>query len=155
MSAIESRRPLLLSRTCLALLACLASAGLAQAADVEIVKAWVAPAEKAGADVHLQMTVVNKGAEPDALLRVRCAIANFSEKYTIDHGEGAPAMRAVPSIAVDANGSTVLATGTAHVMLLQTRQPLAEGDHFACTASFRKAGSLDMTVDVRAKEPAS
>jgi periplasmic copper chaperone A len=131
------------------------TSSMAQAGDIEVVHAWVKPNEQVGADVHLQMTVINKSSAPDALLRVRCPVSNFSEKYTIDHGEGAPSLRAVPSIAIDANGNTRLVAETAHVMLLQTRQPLTEGDHFVCTASFRKAGSLDISIKVSSTEPAS
>jgi periplasmic copper chaperone A len=128
---------------------------MAKAGDVEVMRGWVKPNEQVGADVHLQMTVVNKSSVPDALLRIRCPVANFSEKYTIDHGEGAPALRVIPSIAIEANGNTRLVSEATHVMLLQTRQPLAEGDHFVCTASFRKAGSLDISISVSSTEPAS
>ena len=62
----------------------------ARAGDLQITHAWILPVDKVGVDVPLLLTVVNNGAEEDALMRVRCPVANFSEKYTVDRGEGAP-----------------------------------------------------------------
>ena len=59
---------------------------------VKISNAWVA-AEQVGGNVALSMTIKNEADVADALLRVRCPVANFSEKHTVDRGEGSPAMR--------------------------------------------------------------
>ncbi|WP_238312839.1 copper chaperone PCu(A)C [Methylobacterium crusticola] len=129
-------------------------AGACRAGDVEVVRAWVAPSAQTGIDIPIQMAVVNRAAEADALVRLRCPFANFSEKVTTDRGgEGPPAKRPVQAIAVRAGGETALTPEGAHVMLLQTRQPLAEGERFVCAASFRKAGPLEVAVDVRRGPP--
>ena len=60
--------------------------------SLKITDAWVTAAEKSGGDVPLLMTIRNDSSSPDAL-RVRCAAANFSEKHTVDRGEGAPESR--------------------------------------------------------------
>jgi len=36
-----------------------------------------------------------------------------------------------------------------HIMLLQTRQPLAAGDKFSCAIDFQKAGTIETEVNVR------
>jgi copper(I)-binding protein len=148
------RKILQFRRLTLLSLALFALADAARAGEIEIARAWIAPVALAGSDAPLQMVILNKSAEPDALIQVRCPVANFSEKYVVDHGEGAPALREVSSIMVGANGNTTLAADKAHVMLLQTRQPLVEGDRFVCSVSFRKAGHLDVTIDVSSTEPA-
>ncbi|WP_410823877.1 copper chaperone PCu(A)C [Methylobacterium oryzisoli] len=116
--------------------------------------AWIAPTAQTGSDVPLQMAVLNRANEADALLRLRCPFANFSEKVTVDRGgEGPPARRPIPIIAIKAAGETALTSEGVHVMLLQTRQPLAEGERFVCAASFRKAGPMEVAVDVRRGPP--
>ena len=85
--------------------------------------------EKSGGDVPLLMTIHNDSSSPDALMRVRCVAANFSEKHTVDRGEGAPAMRAIASIPLAADSIVTLKRDGYHVMLLQTRQ-LGIGDRF-------------------------
>lgn len=128
----------------------MASGAVAQGGGkaLEVVDAWVPVAEKLGADVPLLLTVDNK-AEGDALLRVKCPVANFSERHTVDRGEGAPAMRTIRSIPIAAGGTTVLKPDGYHIMLLQTRQPLSAGDRFTCSIIFEKAGAIETEVNVR------
>jgi hypothetical protein len=97
------------------------------------------------------MTITNDTAEPDAILRVRCPFANFSEKHTVDRGEGAPAMRAIKSIPIPENKTIELKRDGYHVMLLQTRQMLVEGQTFTCAVTFQKAGTKETEVQVSQK----
>jgi len=116
---------------------------------LDVVEAWVPVTEKVGADVPLLLTVRNEAAAGDALLRVKCPVANFSERHTVDRGEGAPAMRVIRSIPIAGGGTTVLKEDGYHVMLLQTRQPLVAGEKFACSIEFQKAGTIETEVNVR------
>jgi copper(I)-binding protein len=129
----------------------LAASGPAVAADgaLQILQAWVPATEQPGGDLPLLMTIKNDSASPDALLRVRCPFANFSERHTVDRGEGAPAKRAIPSIPIPAGGTFELKPDGYHVMLLQTRQKLAQGDTLTCSVTFQKAGLLETEVHVK------
>lgn len=120
----------------------------AAAEAVKISKASVSPAEHAGGDLPLLMTITNETENADALVRVRCPVANFTEKHTVDRGEGSPAMRAVSAIPIAANSTIVLKRDGYHVMLLQTRQVLAEGETFTCAVVFQKAGTVETEVRV-------
>ncbi len=115
---------------------------------LQIFRAWVPASDTVGADVPLLMTIRNEANDPDALLRVSCPFANFADKHTVDRGEGAPAMRAIPSIPIPAAAEITLKTDAYHVMLLQTRQVLAEGDTFSCSVVFQKAGKLETEVHI-------
>ena len=77
-------------------------------AALKVADAWVPTAEKIGVDVPLSLTIQNESGTDDALLRVRCPVANFSERHIVDRGEGAPAMRSVRSIPIAASTATVL-----------------------------------------------
>ena len=118
-------------------------------AALKVADAWVPAADKVGVDVPLLLTIQNEAGPEDALLRVRCPVANFSERHTVDRGEGAQAMRSVRSIPIAAAGTTVLKADGFHIMLLQTRQPLAAGDKFTCAIDFQKAGTIETEVNVR------
>jgi periplasmic copper chaperone A len=124
-------------------------AALKVADTLSVADAWVPTTEKVGADVPLLLTIHNEAGPEDTLLRVRCPVANFSERHTVDRGEGAPAMRSVRSIPIAASGTTVLKADGFHIMLLQTRQPLAAGDKFTCAIDFQKAGTIETEVNVR------
>lgn len=128
------------------------TAAFAAAADaLQVTNAHVYASDEIGIDVPLLMTVRNDASEADALLRVRCPFANFSERHTVDRGEGAPAMRAVKSIPVLENKTTDLKPDGYHVMLLQTRQKLAVGETFTCAITFQKAGTKETEVQVLQK----
>jgi hypothetical protein len=125
---------------------------LAAASDaLQVIHAHVYASDETGIDVPLLMTVRNDAGEADALLRVRCPFANFSERHTVDRGEGAPAMRAVKSIPVPQNGTTELKPDGFHVMLLQTRQKLSVGETFTCAITFQKAGTKETEVQILKK----
>ena len=123
--------------------------GFAGATDtLKVTGARVPASDEIGVDLPLLMTIRNDAAEADAILRVRCPIANFSEKHTVDRGEGAPAMREVKSIPVPANKTVELKRDGFHVMLLQTRQKLVNGETFTCAVVFQKAGTKETEVQV-------
>jgi copper(I)-binding protein len=123
--------------------------GLAAAGDaLQVTNARVSASDQIGVDLPLMMTIRNDAAEADAILRVRCPFANFAEKHTVDRGEGAPAMRAVKSIPIPENRTIELKRDGYHVMLLQTRQKLVDGETFTCAVVFQKAGTRETEVQV-------
>ena len=121
----------------------------AQGEGLNVSDAWVPAADEIGRDVPLLVVIKNQTEAPDALMRVRCPVANFSEKHTVDRGEGAPAMRAISSISIPPGSTVVLKPTEYHVMLLQIRQPLAVGERFNCALVFQKAGTIETEVEVR------
>jgi periplasmic copper chaperone A len=123
--------------------------GFAAAGDgLQVTNARVPASDQIGIDLPLLMTIRNDKAEPDAILRVRCPFANFAEKHTIDRGEGAPAMREIKSIPMPENKTTELKRDGYHVMVLQTRQKLVDGETFTCAVVFQKAGTKETEVQV-------
>ncbi len=129
------------------------SAASAFAGALSVEKAWVEPSDEIGRDIGLYMTVKNDGDEPDALVRAACPIANFSEKRTMDVGEGGLSARAVPNIPVAAHSSLTMTPKSYHVGLLQTREKLKLGETFTCNLSFRKAGAMEVKVVVSSSAP--
>ena len=115
---------------------------------LQVTSARVPASEQMGIDLPLLMTIRNDTAEADALLRVRCPFANFSEKHTVDRGEGAPAMREIKSIPIPEGKTIEFKHDGYHVMLLQTRQKLVDGETFRCAVVFQKAGTKETEVQV-------
>jgi periplasmic copper chaperone A len=123
--------------------------GFVAAGDaLQVTNARVPASDEIGIDLPLLMTIRNDAAVADAILRVRCPFANFSVKHTVDRGEGAPAMREGKSIPVPENRTIELKPDGYHVMLLQTRQKLADGETFTCAVVFQKAGTRETEVQI-------
>jgi periplasmic copper chaperone A len=115
---------------------------------LQVTNARVPASDQVGIDLPLVMTIRNDATEADALLRVRCPFANFAVKHTVDRGEGAPAMREIKSIPVPESRTIELNRDGYHVMLLQTRQKLVDGETFTCAVVFQKAGTKETEVQV-------
>ena len=116
---------------------------------LQISNAWTPPVDREGVDLPLLMTVTNDADSADALVRVKCPVANFAEKHSVDRGEGAPAMRAISAIPIAAKSTVELKRDGYHVMLLQARQILAPGATFNCSIVFQKAGAIETEVHVK------
>lgn len=127
-----------------------AAAAEAGGAAVEVTKAWT-PAVQARGDAPIYMTITNRGDAPDSLVRARCPtdLADFTEKYTTDRGEGGLSAREVKTIAIPAGDTTFAPDGT-YLKLLHLRGALEEGRTFTCSVVFQKAGTVPVEVRVAA-----
>lgn len=110
-------------------------------------RATAASARNGGA----YLVVRNGGSAPDRLVAASTPIAARAELHTHIHDNGVMKMRHVPGIDAPAGGAAVLKPGGFHVMLMELKAPLAEGQHFPLTLTFEKAGSV--TVEVAVGKP--
>ncbi len=96
------------------------------------------------------LTVDNRGASPDRLLRVESAAAHRVEIHEVSHADGVARMREiVGGLPLPAGQVTELKPGSYHLMFIQTTQPFAEGNPVPATLVFEKAGSLPVLFEVR------
>ena len=118
--------------------------------SIELSKIWTPSVTQVRSNSPLYMTITNRGDAPDSLVRVRCPtnLADFVEKHATDRGEGGTAMREVKSFAVPAGGTATLSPGGNHLMLLNVREPLQEGQTFTCSIVFQKAGTVPVEVKI-------
>lgn len=116
---------------------------------IKIGHPWTRPTPegaKAGA-VYLSLT--NSGSEADTLIAVESQIAGKTQLHqTIDEG-GVMKMRPVEGGIALAPGATVqFKPGGYHIMLLDLKQRLLEGQRFPLTLTFAKSGTIDVEVSV-------
>ena len=139
-----------LAALALALLAGLAAA--AAHAQVTVADAWVrgtVTGQKAtGAFMQIQ------SASDTALVAAASPVAGVVEIHEMKMDGGVMKMSAIRSLAVPAGKTTELKPGSYHVMLMELKQPLKEGETVPVTLTFEdKAGrkqSLEIKVPVRA-----
>lgn len=130
--------------------AVVAAPAMAAEGAVELSRAWTPAVAQTRIDAPLYLTITNRADAPDNLLRVRCPtdLADFTEKHVTDRGEGGLAMREVKSFAIPAGKTMTLVPNGSHLMLLNVRQPLQEGQTFTCSVAFQKAGTIPVEVKV-------
>jgi periplasmic copper chaperone A len=136
----------------LLLLLALWSAGVASADDgrIKVESAW-ARATPATATVGVAyVTIVNPGKGSDRLIAVSSPVAGRVELH-VDLREGdVVQMRPVSAVQINPGDHIELKPNGLHVMLVELRQPLKQGDHFPLTFTFELAGPIETDVVIAA-----
>ena len=96
------------------------------------------------------LTIRNDGDAPDRLVSVTSEAAGRIAPHTMSMTDGLMKMRPLPDITVPAHATVTLRPGADHLMLEDLARPLKQGEHFAATLSFDKAGALPVTFSVEA-----
>lgn len=95
------------------------------------------------------MTIENKGSTDCVLTAVSAPeVTDRAELHTNREENGVMSMLPIDSVTVPAGGSHALERGGDHVMLMDTKAPLAEGDEIALTLDFGACGQVPLTVKV-------
>ncbi|MFC7399149.1 copper chaperone PCu(A)C [Chelatococcus sp. GCM10030263] len=150
---VSRRRPETLGAAVLALLlmAAPAFAHEFKLGNLEIKHPW-SRAIPVGAKVAGgYFVVVNHGATPDRLVAATAEIAGRAEIHEMSTKDGVMTMRPQPDgLPVPANGELALKPGSYHLMLLDLKRPPKQGESFAGTLTFEKAGKVNVTFAVEA-----
>ena len=128
----------------------------AQAADyvvgsMHISQPWSRATPKGAAAGAAYMTITNKGTAPD---RVSCVSDDASAQcqiHSMTMEDGVMKMRPVEGGLEIKPGETVtLKPGSFHVMLLDLKHPLEQGNTIKATLKFDTAGSIDVDYPIAA-----
>jgi len=95
------------------------------------------------------LTIENAGASSDRLVGASSPIAGRVEIHEMRMDNGVMVMRpATDGITIPAGGSMTLAPGGFHIMFMQLKEGLAEGDAVPVELSFERAGDIEVLFPV-------
>jgi periplasmic copper chaperone A len=122
-----------------------------KAGDLVITQAW-SRATPSGAKVAgAYLTVENKGTAPDKLLSGSADIAGRVEVHEMSMEGGVMKMRPLENgLAIEPGKTVKLAPGGYHIMLMDLKSPLKQGEKVPVTLQFEKAGKVNVSLDVQA-----
>jgi len=126
----------------------LAGCGAEEAApEIAVQGAWARPAVEGQSTSAAYFTVVNTGGA-DRLVSVSSSAAGAAlHSMTMDGG--IMRMRPLEALDIPANSSVELKPGGTHVMLIDVKSPLAAGDAVPLRLRFERAGTREVTAEVR------
>ena len=102
------------------------------------------------------LKVTNNGTSADRFIGAKSAAADRVEIHEMSMNDGVMKMRPLPNGLEIKPGETVeLKSGGYHLMFMDLKQPLKQGDSFKTTLQFQKTGSLDVNFAVNALGAAS
>jgi hypothetical protein len=126
------------------------SAQQVKAGDLVLDHAW-ARATPGGAKIGGgYLTIENKGATPDKLIGGASPAAAKAEVHEMAMKDGVMTMRPVKGgLSIPPGQSITLAPGGYHIMLMELKAPLKQGDKVPVTLQFEKAGKINVTLDIQ------
>jgi len=93
--------------------------------------------------------LINSGNEADALISASAPeLAASAEVHNHVNDNGVMRMRKVDKVDIPAKGSALLAPGGYHLMLMELKAPLTEGQKLPLTLRFQRAGEVKVEVKV-------
>jgi copper(I)-binding protein len=121
-----------------------------KAGDLVISEGW-SRATPGGAKVGGgYLTIENKGSAPDRLIAVSGDVAGKIEIHEMAVKNGVMTMRPLDNGLAIGPGKTVkFAPGGYHLMMLDLKTPLKQGDRVSVTLEFEKAGKVTASLDVQ------
>lgn len=132
-------RNMLLAAYAVATSSAVFAAGLAD--QVSIVDPYVRLAPPGAKVAGAFMTLKNAGDKAAAVVKAESAAAGVTELHSHINDNGVMRMRQVKEIIVPAKGETAFKPGSYHVMLIDMKAPLKEGDHVMITLGFADGSS--------------
>ncbi len=142
-----------------ALLVAPASAQDGKAGDLVVTQAW-SRATPGGAKIAGgYLTIENKGTAADRLIGVAADVAGKVEVHEMSMKNGIMTMRQLDKgLAIEPGKTVKFAPGGYHLMLMDLKRPLKQGDKLPVTLEFEKAGKVKLALEVLgvgAKGPAA
>lgn len=123
-----------------------AAAGVAE--QISVVDPYVRMAPPGAKATGAFMIIKNAGDKDAQLVNANTQSANITELHNHINDNGVMRMRQVKEIAVPAKGEAVLKPGGYHVMLIDMKAPLKEGDHVVIKLGFADGSSKEVHAPV-------
>jgi copper(I)-binding protein len=122
----------------------------AKAGDLVISQAW-SRATPNGAKIGAgYLTIENKGTTADKLVGVSGDVSPRIEVHEMSMNNGVMKMRPVDGgLTIDPGKTVKLGPGGFHLMIMDLKNPLKQGDKLPLTLQFEKAGKVAVTLDVQ------
>ncbi len=128
-----------------------ASAHSVKVGHLELTDLWTRATPPNAPSAGGYLTITNTGDEADRLVAVSSPEAKMGEIHEMKVEDGIMTMRPLDDgLEIPPRASVTLAPGGFHLMFVDPKHPLAEGEEMPVTLTFEKAGSVDTFLHVRA-----
>jgi copper(I)-binding protein len=99
------------------------------------------------------MVLKNNDTRDVKLIKAESSVSQTAELHTHLNENGVMKMRQIPEILIKAKGETVLQPGGLHIMLINLKAPLKEGEKVNITLDFDDGSHMQVEAPVRTPMP--
>jgi periplasmic copper chaperone A len=143
-------RTIALAAALAAMLAAPVRAEDVKAGDLVISQAWSRQTPSGAKVAGAYLTIENKGTTLDRLVSGSGDVAGRIEVHEMAMDDGVMKMRPLDKgIVIDPGKTVKLAPGGNHLMLMDLKSQLKQGDKVPLTLQFEKAGKVNVSLDVQ------
>lgn len=122
-----------------------------KAGNLEVQQPWSRATPPGAKVAGGYFVIINSGDTPDRLVSATADIAGRVEIHEMNVKDGIMTMREMPNgIEVPAKGEVAFKPGSYHVMFLDLKKAPKQGEAFAGTLTFEKAGTVSVSFAVEA-----
>lgn len=125
-----------------------ASAQQSATSGIDVQRAWARATPGAVKTGVAYLSIVNRGDAPDRLIGMSSPVAAKAEVHDNEMENGIMKMRPVGPVTINSGQSVEFKPGGDHIMLIELKQPLREGENFPITLIFEKGGEVKTSVIV-------
>jgi copper(I)-binding protein len=143
---MQKLRYLLITALCAVLLPLTAGAHEFKSGDLLIGHPWARATPGQLANGAAYLTVTNSGKETERLVSAETPVAAKAELHVHLMEDGVMKMRPVDGVDIVPGTPIELKPSGLHIMLLNLKAPLKEGDLFPLTLTFQKSGPVTVSV---------
>lgn len=127
-----------------------AHAAEVKAGDLVISQAWSRATPKGAKLGAGYLTIENKGSTADKLVGATADISGHIEVHEMSMNDGVMKMRPVEGgLTIDPGKTVKLSPNGYHLMIMDLKSPLKQGEKVPVTLEFEKAGKVAVTLDVQ------
>lgn len=128
-----------------------AGADVFKVGDLTVASPWTRATPGGAKVAGGYLKVTNNGKSPDRLVKATASIADRMEIHEMSMVDGVMKMRPLANGLTIKPGETVeLKPGGFHLMFMDIKQPLKQGEVVKATLTFEKAGTLEVPFNVNA-----
>jgi copper(I)-binding protein len=126
-----------------------AAAGDVKVGSLQIFAPWARATPKGAAVGGGYLKITNTGTTPDRLIGGSTSIAARLEVHEMSMSGGTMKMRQLSDgVEIKPGQSVELKPGGLHIMFVNLKQQLQQGQHFTATLQFEKAGKVDVDFSI-------
>ncbi len=136
----------------LLLVVSVSACGGSKGPDIKISNPWARPSPKMATSGAAYMIIENKGKEDDALIGAESDVSNNTEIHEMVVDENSVMhMKPVEGqrLTIPARGKVELKPGGYHIMLINLKHQLQEGEIVHLTLKFEKSGEMKVDAPVK------
>jgi periplasmic copper chaperone A len=120
-----------------------------KAGDLVISQAWARATPKGAKIGGGYLTIENTGSAPDRLIGGSADVAGSVQVHEMSMDNGVMKMRPMDKgLTIDPGKTVKLAPGGYHLMIMDLKSQLKQGDKVPVTLEFEKAGKVTVSLDV-------